>query len=761
MIAPSSSAQWSRRTESSVAAIGTAIGTASGATNAASDGGRPPITAAPGSDRPPAEVEAIRECLMLLAKAVRCYQTLPASHPICVAAIAAVHAALGRLPRSEPLAFRVGASWVTIDQGVTITLNGGEVDLARRLHRAQVDTVEIACSTTPAELSRFCAELGGLNEAAPPAGGVASGWSGQRGEGITMRASHRPVVIDAGTPPAVVRRLVDAAQRQRREQLANGGPVRHRYPPQRGWVRVDPSVTCDAVTLADLALLLGDPVELAVALTRLTDEEPATAIDRQTAFAERFAEMAALFASFDPQIGELLFSKLARSLLDLDESRRIALLRKTVLTGLLDGALEGSVLASFPDVALADALCLLLDLETAAPELLATAVDRLALPSERREALDPLLRDRLGRRLATDTAAYGPDAAIERFARKLIAVDPSGQRHFADYVAFDLALTDAAIEETQRLVRDTAAMDETDTHLGTLSHLLRVESDPTSAARLLAQADVLLDTLGQQGRWMTVAHWGRHLRTLAETEPPSRPEVTAAIAAAWCSFWTAERLALLARQDTHERLSPATTDALLDGFGAHLVTAIVAGLHDPVMADRARALLAGLGDHASTVAPMLAPQLTSATGEVRLAIIRFLGRAGAAYGSKVAAVLASGDDAAVREALHALATMGSSAAAITVARHLVAGPASTRPAAAEALLRFAPARLPPRVHDLLANLGFGRRHPGLAQQLLDCVGRPVPADVAPTLRALTSLRFHLWNPALVRVARSAAQLLQA
>ncbi|WP_298271097.1 hypothetical protein [Gemmatimonas sp.] len=698
---------------------------------------------------------------MLLGKAVRCFQTLPASSPICVAAIAAVHAALGRLPGGEPLAFRVGASWVTIHETVTITLNGGEVDLARRLHRAQVEAVEIARSVTPAELSRFCAELGGLNETALTAGAFASSWSGQRGEWITVRAAHRPVVIDAGTPPAVVQRLVDAAQRQRQEQQADSGSVRHCYPPQRGWVRVDPSVTCDAVTMADLALLLGDPVELAVALTRLTDEGPATAIDRQTAFADRFTELAALFATFDPQIGELLFSKLARSLLDLDESRRIALLRNTVLPGLLDGALEGSVLASFPDVALADALCLLLDLETAAPELLATAVDRLGLPSERREALDPLLRDRLGRRVATGPAAYGPDSAMERFARRLIAVDPAGRRHFADYVAFDLALTDATTEETRCLARDIAAMDETDTHLETVSRLLRVVPDSTSAARLLAQADALLDTLGRQGRWMTVAQWGCHLRTLAESDQPSHPEVIAEITVAWRHFWTLDRLALLVRQDAHERLSPTTTGALLDGFGAHLITAIVAGCHDPVMADRARALLAGLDDHASTVAPMLAPQLTSARGEFRLAIIRFLGRAGTAYGSKVAAELASGDDNAVREALDALATMGSSVAAITVARHLVTGPASTRDAAAEALLRFAPAQLQPRLHDLLANMEFVRRHPGLAQQLLDRVSRPVSADIAPALRALTALRFHLWNPALVRVARSASQLLRA
>ena len=62
-----------------------------------------------------------------------------------------------------------------------------------------------------------------------------------------------------------------------------------------------------------------------------------------------------------------------------------------MLPGLLDGKLDGTVLTDFPDVDLAEALCLLLDLETASPDVLTTALDRLGLPPERRQALVPLL----------------------------------------------------------------------------------------------------------------------------------------------------------------------------------------------------------------------------------------------------------------------------------------------------------------------------------------------------------------------------------
>ena len=78
-------------------------------------------------------------------------------------------------------------------------------------------------------------------------------------------------------------------------------------------------------------------------------------------------------------------------MLDLDPDRRSALLQRTILPGLLDGRADGNVLRDFPDVDLAESLCLLLELETAAPEVLTAALNRLDLPAERRETVVPLI----------------------------------------------------------------------------------------------------------------------------------------------------------------------------------------------------------------------------------------------------------------------------------------------------------------------------------------------------------------------------------
>ena len=104
-----------------------------------------------------------------------------------------------------------------------------------------------------------------------------------------------------------------------------------------------------------------------------------------------------MIGALDPRLARLLFARLARAVLDLDSNRRKALLRRTILPGLLDGRVEGeAVLSEFPAVDLADALCLLLDLETAAPELLSAALDRLHLAPDRRDAVVPLIEAKVG-----------------------------------------------------------------------------------------------------------------------------------------------------------------------------------------------------------------------------------------------------------------------------------------------------------------------------------------------------------------------------
>jgi hypothetical protein len=150
------------------------------------------------------------------------------------------------------------------------------------------------------------------------------------------------------------------------------------------------------MSLLDLAVLADDPATLASMLLRLTDDgeevPPAQALQK------KYSDVAMLISALDPGIARRMFGKLARAVLDLDPSSRQALLKRTVLPGLLDGRVDGAILRDFPDIDLAESLCLLLDLETAAPELLTTALSRLELPEDRQAAMRRQALRRIDRR---------------------------------------------------------------------------------------------------------------------------------------------------------------------------------------------------------------------------------------------------------------------------------------------------------------------------------------------------------------------------
>jgi len=62
----------------------------------------------------------------------------------------------------------------------------------------------------------------------------------------------------------------------------------------------------------------------------------------------------------------------------LDPDSRLTPLRRTILPGLLDGKIDGIVLRDFPNLDVADSPSRLLNLETAAPDVVPLTLARLA-----------------------------------------------------------------------------------------------------------------------------------------------------------------------------------------------------------------------------------------------------------------------------------------------------------------------------------------------------------------------------------------------
>jgi HEAT repeat protein len=161
----------------------------------------------------------------------------------------------------------------------------------------------------------------------------------------------------------------------------------------------------------------------------------------------------------------------------------------------------------------------------------------------------------------------------------------------------------------------------------------------------------------------------------------------------------------------------------------------------------------------SACAPTLAPGLLSYFPHPQKFVTRnlatVLGYAGPGYEAPLASVVSHPDLRVGREALRALAQIGSPEALDFViqsltARHEVAMVAE------EVFWSFSDARR--AALTLLADTGFASRHPALARRLLERAARSAGADLEPVATPLMRYRFHIWRPALVLLGLTAARV---
>jgi hypothetical protein len=704
---------------------------------------------------PPDDRKAVDEFLTLLARAVRQFHTYPPASAFCTDAIAACHKAFASsFDRRERFVVRVTPNELFVDQ---IGFGAGTVveqELTRRLHRARVTSLDFDRMVAPRHLAYFCTNLIRCEKLLKAKTTFAELLTDQGVDTIVPSMAPRPEVFAVAPPSAPVYDLVAHEQKRQQSNLAGGGPVDYLYPPDKGWIRLDPSTRLDSVSLADLAVLVNDPTDVATMLLRLTDDDVPGADAGTHALERKFSDVSMLFSSLDQRLARVMFAKLARAVLDLDVNRRNSLLRRTILPGLLDGRPDGTVLHDFPDADLADSLCLLLELETAAPEVLATALNRLDLSPERREAVVPLIDGRL--RDGSAHADRARERDIDRFARRLVRVDANTQKDFSEFSAFDLSIdneTEAAIAAARGAV-DT--IDPAAARLGVVLNLVRLEPNPTTVAALLTPVVLHLDQLERARRWSDLAAWATSFRQLAADLHDSRPDVAEAIATGLAAFNAPARATTIVdlyqtaetRQIAHD---------LVAAFGVAVVPGFVRLVDHTVEDAKTTAAISLMCEHAARLAPALVPCLEGARPATLRAIVKTLGFAGPAYASTIARQLDHDDEQTSREALRALARIGTAHAAALVAKQLQFGKVARR-AAEEALWHMPAARAAVQVHQLLGNRDFVMQNPEVAERLLSRAAHAGTDGLQDVIAGLEPLRFHFWNPRLMRVAAKAREL---
>ena len=259
-----------------------------------------------GDDKASVVKSGAADFLQMLARAVHQFHTYPAHSPLCVDAVAACHAAFAALELEQPLVVRVGARELIVEddrigRGTII-----EHELWRPLHRARVSSLEFQPSVSTRDWAQFCPIVASAVRTLRQTTGFAELLLEAGVSAIAARVTPRPELLEVGAPPEPVQELVDR-ERTRQASLPPTGPGQHLYPPDKGWVRLDPTVRYESISLLDLMVLVNEPAEAAAMLTRLIDEDTGDESARAAALGQRYGDLVMIISALDGRLGRILF----------------------------------------------------------------------------------------------------------------------------------------------------------------------------------------------------------------------------------------------------------------------------------------------------------------------------------------------------------------------------------------------------------------------------------------------------------------------
>jgi HEAT repeat protein len=197
---------------------------------------------------------------------------------------------------------------------------------------------------------------------------------------------------------------------------------------------------------------------------------------------------------------------------------------------------------------------------------------------------------------------------------------------------------------------------------------------------------------------------------------------------------------------------------MLTALGPALVPGLVELMNRSAHEAKARALVPLMCEMAPTLAPALATELDSCGATAARVIVKILGHAGAGHEGIVGRLVEHQDSQVAREAMRALARIGTPTAAALVARQIREGREDRHSAAEDALWHFPPAQTATQVRELLRSREFVLSHPQTAARLIDRAGQSRVQGLDDTLTKLEGLRFRFWKPSLVQVALKAREL---
>jgi hypothetical protein len=703
-------------------------------------------------------LEAVDAFLTLFAKAVRQVHAYPVTSQVCIDAVNACRSHLSSIDGPDEVCLTITPDALLVHEHPVGDGAFVKQELTRRLRRARVAELIVSRDCTARDITRFCVNLLRCSESADRTLSVAQFMSDDGVEAIAVQVTSRREVLPVAPSAPAQRELVAHERRRRDESTQPNTRTVHLFPPHRGWIRLDPSEVYDTVSLADLAILVGDPNELAALLQRLVEEsQPESGTDAQ-ALERRFSDVAALFAGLEPRLSRVMFGKLARVLLDMEGERRRDLLGRKVLPAIFDGRPELNVLHAFSDTDLAESLCLLADSETSGAAVALSALDNLKLAPERRAVILPLMDEIMRARI---DPALGLDAAtaiaLDQQARRLTTIESTGSRSFVELAGFDFRLDDQARLTIGSVCDGIRSTDGLMVELLCLVNLVGLQPNPEVASEFVHGAIERARELVTAGRWSDLSIALGRLAAVTSSLRERRPEITALIDAELNALATPEFAGALLAQHDQDTDSQAVSLKLIDALGPAIAPALLSLLETDAHA--ASVAVGLMCERAPLFAEALAEGLPSYSRQTRAHVARALGHAGAGYEDQICALCDQKDEKTTREALRALSRIGTPRAAELVG--VVARDARDwmSTATVETLLRFPPETGAHAIRDVLAHRAFVMAQPAAASRLIGRVAAAKVTGIEPVLRDIWSLRYRFWNRPLVRAARDAGALL--
>jgi hypothetical protein len=371
-------------------------------------------------------------------------------------------------------------------------------------------------------------------------------------------------------------------------------------------------------------------------------------------------------------------------------------------------------------------------------------IAKLDLPESRMTAIVGSVTDRLNNSSAASPESDSSMLSDDNAAHLLRAAN-DGDREFLAFRSFDLSIQDDASAALAESVRQIEETDDVAVQLQCFADVLALSADTQVVSSILRKSRGLFHSLERRSDIALLAPWLARYARVGLSREATDPETAALIREALAEYLTPEFIHRVSRLE-----APPSGELPLVTIICGLKSIGVAALIDSLQVESDRSARNRLLNSLAPRAPELADDLASYVGHSEWYVVRnvlmLLGHGGPGHEEAVARCIEHDDPRVVREALLALARIGSDGGAQLTAGALEGGPAAARRQAAEALWCYPPEVSNPLVRSALENRRLLREYPDLVRLLTEgAVRRDVPGLEEIFRRFRWSL-LMIWNP---------------